>query len=384
MEMLWVRMKLVRQMASLLVWRDYGVKLYTPPAFLERLHQLDQLFLKDHLLGGLIPAESQQRYVLASMMEEAILSSQIEGAATTRRVAKEMLLKKESPRDRSQRMIWNNYEAISWIRDQVDKPMTEELLLELHRIITHGTLREAMCEGRFRTEEDQVYVENQITKEVIHMPPSASELPQFVTQLCDFFNATTSTPFIHPILKAIILHFMIGYVHPFVDGNGRTARALFYWYMMRSGYTMMEYLSISQVIRGKKLQYEEAYVQVEGDGMDIGYFVRFHLRVIEEAIASFKRYAERKLAESKSRASLLMLGNLNERQGYLLRLFQKEPELWLTVSETETRLGVSRVTAWSDLKGLVEQGFLEERRLNKVKRGYFRSTRFEELLPPLP
>lgn len=377
---LWGRMKQIRQTASLVVWPSYGVKLYIPPAFLERLHQLDMLSQEDRLLGDLIPADAQQRYLLTSMVEEAIRSSQIEGAATTRRVAKEMLLKQITPRDRSQKMIRNNYDAISWIREQTDKPMTEELLLELHQIITRDTLRDKACEGRFRTEEDEVYVEDQLTREVIHMPPSAREIPRFVTDLCAFFNASSTSPFIHPILRAIILHFMIAYVHPFVDGNGRTARALFYWYMMRSGYTLMEYLSISQVIREKKGKYEQAYLQAEADGLDIGYFVYYHLKVLEEAIAGFKRYAQRKLAESKSRLPLLALGRINERQDYLLRLFRKDPDFWVTTSEVEKRLGITRKTAITDLKGLVEQGFLEERLLNKVKRGYFRSASFEALL----
>lgn len=379
---LWGRMKFIRQTASLLVWSSYGAKLYTPPAFLERLHQLDQLFLGDRLLAELTPPDSKQRFLQAALFDEVIRSSQMEGAVTTRRVAKEMLLKKEAPRDHSQKMILNNYQAILWIREQGDQPLTEELVLRLHELITTGTLASPHDAGRLRRAEDNVYVEKQWTHEVVHLPPPAEKLPQFLTEFCTFFNASSSKPFIHPILRAIILHFMVGYVHPFVDGNGRTARALFYWYMMRSGYTLMEYLSISRVIQEKKRQYEQAYLQVEADGMDVGYFVQYHLQVIEEAIAGFKRYAQRKLAESKSRAPLLALGNLNERQGYLLSLFQKEPDLWLTTLETSKRLGVTRMTALSDLKGLVEQGFLEERLLNKVKRGYFRSARFEELLHP--
>ena len=72
--------------------------------------------------------------------------------------------------------------------------------------------------------------------------------------------------FIHPIVKGIIIHFLIAFIHPFVDGNGRTASAIFYWYMLRKGYWLTEYLSISRIISRSKRQYEKAYLYTECDG----------------------------------------------------------------------------------------------------------------------
>lgn len=225
-----------------------------------------------------------------------------------------------------------------------------------------------------------MYVEHQLTHEVVHTPPPATELSDFMQLFLSLCNDREQPTFIHPILRGIIIHFLIGYMHPFVDGNGRTARALFYWYMLRSGYSLLEYLSISQVIYKGKSQYEEAYLKVETDDLDLGYFVQYHLRVLRLSIESFKRYAEQKLKEQECLTPILRIGGLNERQMQILRLYQESESLVLTGREVEQRFGVSQPTAKSDLKGLVRQGFLDEIAYNKVKRGYLKSSRFDELL----
>ena len=304
----------------------------------------------------------------------------MEGASTTRRVAKEMLQQGAKPRNRSERMISNNYRALQFIKEHQDSPMTEELLLELHRTVVRDTLENKEDEGRFRTSGDDVVVENGITKEVVHTPPPAKELAEFVGDLCKFCNDTHPPTFIHPILRAVIIHFMIAYMHPFVDGNGRTARALFYWSLIRSGYSLIEYISISERIYKSKGQYEQAFLQVEADELDLGYFAQYHLRILLGAIESFRAYTKRKIQEMTQGTAMLRLGGLNERQASILQLYQQEADLALTGREVEHRFGVTLATAKSDLKGLVERGFLQEIALNKIKRAYLRSNDFDRLV----
>ena len=304
----------------------------------------------------------------------------MEGASTTRRVAKEMLQQGVKPRNRSERMISNNYRALHFIKEHQDSPMTEELLLELHRTVVRDTLERKEDEGRLRTSGDDVVVENGITKEVVHTPPPAEELAEFVGDLCKFCNDTHPSTFIHPILRAVIIHFMIAYMHPFVDGNGRTARALFYWSLIRSGYSLIEYISISERIYKSKGQYEEAFLQVEADELDLGYFAQYHLRILLGAIESFRAYVKRKIQEMTQGTAMLRLGGLNERQASILQLYQQEADLALTGREVERRFGVTLATAKSDLKGLVERGFLQEIALNKIKRAYLRSNDFDRLV----
>lgn len=147
-------------------------------------------------------------------------------------------------------MILNNYNTILYITEHRNEPLSEEQLLKIHSLMTEKALDNPDDAGRFR-QNDDIVVGNAITGETVHTPPSHTEIPQFVDDLCDFFNDDNKQSFIHPILRGIIIHFMLAYVHPFADGNGRTARALFYWYMLKQGYWMMDYLSISRIIAAK-------------------------------------------------------------------------------------------------------------------------------------
>ena len=210
-------------------------------------HEFDMNFGGSWGSNSIIPAENKEQYLISSLMEEAISSSQMEGAATTRKVAKEMLRKSLSPQDKSQQMIFNNYQTIRFITQNIHTPLSSELLQQIHVLMTEKTLENPADAGAYRT-NDEVVVEDAITHEVVHTPPSYKDIPSFIEDLCIFFNESDSKVFIHPIIRGIIIHFMIAYMHPFVDGNGRTARALFYWYMLKSGYWLTEYLSISRVI----------------------------------------------------------------------------------------------------------------------------------------
>jgi Fic family protein len=311
-------------------------------------------------------------------MEEAISSSQMEGASTTRKVAKEMLRKEISPRSRSEQMIYNNYVSIRFIVENKDKPLTKELLQQIHSLMTYKTLENPEDEGRFR-ENDNIVVENSITHEVVHTPPGYTDIPEFVESLCNFFNDMEKEVFVHPIIRAIIVHFMIAYVHPFVDGNGRTARALFYWYMLKSGYWLTEYLSISRVIYKSKASYEKAYLHAEADGNDIGYFITYHLRALELAFQELKHYIDKK-SQQQQTFDFIKLGNLNDRQAVILSLLNENPHLVLTIKELQNRFAVSHPTVKLDMDALVERGFIEKVPVNKVKFNYIRGQHFEALI----
>lgn len=321
--------------------------------------------------------------MISSLIAEAISSSQMEGAATTRRVAKDMLRKGISPRNRSEQMIYNNYQAIRFITAHRDEDLSPELLLQLHRIMTQHTLSDERDVGRFRTADDDVVVENAITHEVVHTPPPAEMLPDFVERLCKMANSDDEEGFVHPILKAIYIHFVVAYVHPFVDGNGRTARALFYWNMLKNGYWLTEHLSISQIIYRSKASYETAFLQVEADNMDMGYFATYHLHVLEMAFNELRNYIEKKILDKQRSMDFCVIDGINERQAAILSLVRDNPKVVLTVKEIENRFAVSHTTARNDLEGLVERGYLERQAVNKVKSVYVKGHAFDEAVEKL-
>lgn len=312
----------------------------------------------------------RERYLVRSLMEEAMTSSQLEGAATTTQVAKDMLRSGRQPRDYGERMIWNNYAAMRELKRWRQRPLTPAAIFEMHRMLTDGTL-DKDCAGRLRRPDEDIVIEDE-TGQVLHVPPVARELPKRLQALCDFANQDDDDEhFIHPVVRAILIHFQIGYDHPFCDGNGRTARALFYWSMLRSGFWMAEYLSISSILKQSPAQYMRSYLYTETDDSDTTYFVSHQLDVILKAIGGVHDYIARKQREQADAAALLKPGTrlarqLNHRQRALLLNALKNPGKPFTIEVHRHTHDTAYQTARADLLGLVKAGLMKQYRQGKA------------------
>lgn len=381
-EELWALVKYVRSGTDLKI-DGFDHMHFSLSNFMQRrCHEFDMNFGGSWGASKIFPDDktTQELYLVSSIMEEAIASSQMEGASTTREAAKEMLRKKISPRDKSQRMIVNNYNTINFIREHSKDDLTPALIMQVHALMTDGALDIEDAAGRFRTQEENIVVGDGITGEIVHTPPEAGCLHQFIDRLCSFFNDKSPAIFIHPVIRGVIIHFLMGYYHPFADGNGRTARALFYWYMMRNDYWLVQYLSISRIIRGSKRAYEKAFLFAEHDSNDIGYFIHYHLDVLNKSFDELRKYLVRKHKEKKKSEILLRLGNITARQAEILNRLIENPDEVVTSMDIANRFGVSAGTAKSDLRNLTEKGYLSEISLNKRTKGYIRSANFQELV----
>jgi Fic family protein len=333
-----------------------------------RTEELDRiLHVIDQQAGGNVtssvsdlPNHVKNRYLISSLMEEAIASSQIEGAATTRRNAKDMLRSKRAPRDRSEQMILNNYLTISRIKTLYPEPLTPELIIHLQESLTKDAINDLNDCGRFRCEEDDIIISagSAGADQVLHVPPPASLIAPEMARLCAYANDEESE-FEHPVLKAIILHFWLAYLHPFADGNGRTARALFYLYMLKKGYWLFEYLSISRVIKNRGAQYYRSFLYSETDEADLTYFIAFNLRAIESSLSELWEYLERKSKEDLAlRSRLERESSLNYRQRAILLRALREPDTEFTIDSHQSSHNVSYGTARNDLIDLRGRGYL--------------------------
>jgi Fic family protein len=339
----------------------------TPDVIFRRLHYVDQQCSGSIAMAEVVTADDQarQHYLVNSLMEEAIRSSQLEGAATSRRVAKELLRSGRSPTDRSERMILNNYRGLQFMRDGIGEQLTPESVLELQRILTEGTLDNPDAAGRLqRPDEDRVSVYDRLDGSLLHKPPPAEQLPQRLAAMCDFANASdVPEPFMHPVVRAILLHFWLAYDHPFEDGNGRTARALFYWYMRTRGYWLIEYVSISRILREAPGKYTRAFRLTETDAGDTTYFIAYQLDVIRRAVEQLHSYLRRKVNEIREVERLIKgSGEFNHRQLALLSNAVRNPEQSYTFHSHSTSHGVTHETARTDLQDLAERGLLEQHR----------------------
>lgn len=313
---------------------------------------------------------TRDTYLINSLIEEAITSSQLEGAATTRKVAKEMLRQKRAPKNRSERMIVNNYRAMQYINEISGEDLTPNLILELQQILTVDTLENPDAVGRSRTTDD-IYVGDQRDSTIIHVPPDAIELPARLESICKFANASDTKIFLHPVIRAIILHFLLAYDHPFDDGNGRTARALFYWSMLRQGYWTMEFVSISRILKKAPAQYTRSYLYTETDENDVTYFILHQLTVIQKAISDLFDYLKRKSDEIKDlevlvRKSAKLQSELNHRQLAVLNRATKNSDAIFRIASHRGAHNVTYDTARTDLLKLNELGLLEKRKSGRA------------------
>lgn len=371
----WLGMKMSRQGSyRTLPFKDKYGKLFSymiPDPIWQKILWIEKYAGGTLMTEGALPGQGTgQQYLVNSLVEESITSSQLEGAATTRRVAKEMLQTGREPRDVSERMIFNNYMAMRFLKDFQDDDLTPQMVMGLHHIVTEGTMQgeDEGMEGVFRRAEDDICVFS-ADEVLLHAPPSVDELPDRLQLLCDFANQDTSEPFIPPLIKAIILHFMIGYDHPFVDGNGRTARALFYWFAARKGYWLMEYVSISRVLKAAPTKYMYAYLETETDDNDLTYFIAHQVDVIKQAIEALQEYIRQKQHEVSEIEKILHRSQrgqtLNHRQVRLLQHAVRNPGEVYTIQRHKTSHGVSYQTARTDLLYLADDLDL----LSKLKQG---------------
>ncbi|MCC7554710.1 MAG: Fic family protein [Methanoculleus marisnigri] len=370
----WILMKTLRKKDMKYVpFDDLQLKYNLLDDFLEKLHFLDKS-AAGSISSGLdsLPHDRDQ-FIINSLMEEAIASSQLEGAAVTRTIAKKMLREKRKPTTKDERMILNNYITMKRITQVKDENLTPELILQIHKTITGGTLEDSNDEGRFR-DNNEIRVFD-MRGNVLHTPPDFALIEDLIEKLCAFAN-NDGEQFIHPVIKGIILHFLLGYIHPFNDGNGRTARSIFYWYMLRKDYWLFEYMAVSRAIKDTKGQYKLAYQYTESDENDLTYFIRYNLAAVKTAVDNIQKYIEKKQRESRQALNILQKSEgLSLRQAEIIKSLIKKPDKPITIKEIVETYRVAYGTARNDLFHLEKLGYLAKQKSGKEYIFIFRGLR---------
>jgi Fic family protein len=372
-ETLWQAVKLSRtlQMKTLRFGR-YTFHFTITERMLSLLHQFDLNFGGSLSSEGLVSPNDKKYILNSSIMEEAIASSQMEGANTTRKVAKEMLRKQSTPKNKSERMIVNNYNTIKFISEISKEDFSVNLILRIHKMIANATLDDIENEGNIRNNND-ILVMNAVSGEIAHTPPSYEEIGGMLEELCNFANDNDSDIFIHPIIRGIIIHFVLAFIHPFCDGNGRTSRSLIYWYLLKHKYWFVEYLSISRIIYRSKAKYERAFLCVEKDDFDLSYFILYHLEVMEDAFNELKDYLSRKIQERSTLKNFISIPGITRRQAEILRLLDESPETIFSAKQIASRFGLNVKSIRTDLRNLTKLDIASEVLINGREFGYTRA-----------
>lgn len=350
----WSLMRFAREMSCTRV-RIGGLELSFSP--LDRSVQ-EMLFRFDRRTASGLPepygsdAKRRKMLLVSSMMEESIASSQIEGAETDSRRAKKLLRSELPPKDRSEMMIAGNYRAMKLVLERADDPLTPQLILDIHRAATEGLMD---APGKFR-EDDSIAVRDVYEDITYHEPARHEDVPSMIGELCRFANGSDG---MHPLVKAILLHYILAHIHPFEDGNGRTSRALFYWYCLKNGCPLVGYIAISKAIRKHLRGYSMAYLLSETDHEDATYFVRYNLKMITEAVADLDAYAARKAREEAYAMDSLKDEGLSPRQSRILTDLKHSPEP-LSQYELSAKHQTPVPTIRRDLMKLLDMGLIVE------------------------
>jgi Fic family protein len=370
----WVRTKFARTAAAqMLSVRDAAGRNFSfcePPSLKLDLHKLDLN------AGGALGLEKVSmstadgtRYLARSLAEEPFASAFIEGAATTRQIAKKLIFEHRVPRSKDELMVLNNYNALEFVKHHKDDPLSIDLILELHRIVTEGTLDREDHSRNFR-DNDDVQVVDDASGEVLHQPPPAAELRRRMRALVAFANEQVGEDrWMHPLLRAFAIHFLLSYEHPFVDGNGRVARALFYWYALKCNYWLIEYVSISSIIAESKISYGKSFLYVETDGSDLTYFLTYNAEILTRAMDRLHEYVGRKRAEvagiERRISDRARPDAFNHRQATLISDLVKGCVSNITLIQYQEQHDVSYMTARNDLEALVTMRLMHKQRVGR-------------------
>ncbi len=299
----------------------------------------------------------RQKYLTRGIVEESIASSQLEGADTASKYAKKMITENIRPRTKGEQMIMNNYRVMKKIEQEYkDRELSLYMLQMLQSELTDGTLDAKFVPGELRKDSDGIVVV--YDEKIAHVPPKADFVKKELERLVEYAN--DDSDFVHPVIKAIQLHFWIGYLHPFPDGNGRIARAVFYWYLFRHNYWAMGYVPISMMLKRSQKSYTFAYVYAEQDDYDFTYFFDYNIRCILKAIDSFNVHIEKKMAENEKLGLVIRkkMPGLNQRQIYALKYLLSSPDATSSKNSYSVMHNVTPKTAYRDLKALQSLGLV--------------------------
>ncbi|HGF8676294.1 TPA: Fic family protein [Salmonella enterica subsp. enterica] len=300
--------------------------------------------------------------------EESIASSQMEGAATTRSVAKKMLQEGRQPRNESESMIVANQRLMVLAWESRFENLTRDLLLQFHVAASQGIDDDKYHPGEIRTTDD-IYVEGR-DGEKVHQPPAAASLSRILTEFirwvnidhasASITNKKSNIQYMHPLIKACIMHFCLGFIHPFRDGNGRVARALCYWQLFRSGYEAFRYISISRLLKEAPIKYGEAYLKTETDSMDLTYFIDYQCSIFERAITGILEHARTSADKLRDLDNWMFITGIHRNITGVRQLLINSaicmPDKTFTIKEFAEKAGISPSTARNHLEAMVSAG----------------------------
>lgn len=310
---------------------------------------LDAVKLKDDWI-----ADMQQK----ALILESHHSTHIEGTALSLEQAKNILEGKKVKginRD-DERELLNYKKAMDFISKYLgkDNPVSEGIIREVHKVLVRGVRGENADPGNYR--KIQNYVVNSRTREIIYTPPTALDVPHLMREFVEWINKAEE---VSPILVAGIAQFQFVHIHPFIDGNGRTARLLSTLILYKTGYDFKRLFTISEYYDKDRPAYYQSIQSVRMSGMDMTAWLEYFVNGLRSQMEEIQNKGKLSAISDKVVATLKDL-RLNVRQGKIIHYLVLNNDQIDNERCQEICKSIKR-TATRDLTGLVEKGVLEKR-----------------------
>jgi len=297
---------------------------------------------------------------IADMQREALIlethhSTHIEGTALSLEQAQGILEgKKLKGIDRDdERELLNYKKAMDFISQYLgkDDPITEGIIRELHKVTVKGVRGEKADPGNYR--KIQNYVVNSRTREIIYTPPTPLEVPHLMREFADWLNKGED---LSPVLIAGIAQFQFVHIHPFIDGNGRTARLLSTLILYKTGYDFKRLFTISKYYDKDRPAYYQAIQSVRNNDMDMTGWLEYFVTGLRSQMAEIQQKGEQLIKQDAALQKIKKAG-LNARQGKAIKYLLRNGTI--SVNEYQSVASCIRRTAQRDLENFIEKDIVK-------------------------
>ena len=316
-------------------------------------------------LSYVLKEKFKNELLLDTLMKEAYHSSTIEGAHSTKKRTEEIIKKNLTPANKSEKMIFNNFQALKYI-SKTNEILSKNLILKLHKILTKDTLEENES-GLFRNDAVDIVSEN---GQILFSPTgNIQKMEKMLEELINFVNTDENIDnYIDKIYKIIIFHFLFGYIHPFFDGNGRVVRMLFTYLLIQNDYDMFFYISLSEIINNGKNRknYEQAFLKVERNHNDMTFFFYFILDIMIEALKILEKrvhYHFKKHIINQKIDNLSI--TLTSTQQDILKIFYRSKNNFIHINEISKKMKKSHSTIYKNIKTLKDYALITNKRIGR-------------------
>jgi len=243
-----------------------------------------------------------------------------------------------------------------------------EMITEIHRLTTDKLVSDEE-KGVFR--KVQVVVKNEETGEAILKPPAFVEVPHLIGKLIEFLNSDLAKE-IHPVLLAGITHYFLVAVHPFVEGNGRTARAFSTLVLIKSGYDIKRFFSLEEHFDSDPLAYYQALAEVDKQAVDVRdrdltSWLEYFTGVVAIELEKVKEKVRRISLDTRFKLKVGTQVALTERQMRLIEYISDRGGAGMKELRNVLKM-VSEDTILRDLRVLLEKGIIKKEGSTKASR----------------